>query len=70
MSVLAEAISVVIRVDAIEHRFPGGLEGLRRTVPNQTFCCDGELARVGFMDPADAEAYVAGLGRGAWRRAS
>jgi hypothetical protein len=61
MSVLIEGISVVIRVEAI-HRLTGaGIGRFVETVPNGTFCSDGHLARVGFMHPADAEAYVASL---------
>jgi hypothetical protein len=58
MSVLIEAISVVVRCDAIVARHPGGIEGFRSEVPNGTLCADGELARVGFMTPQDTKAFV------------
>lgn len=58
MAVLVEAISVVVRADAIHRRFRGGWDGFRDSVPNKTLCADYELARVGFMTPADVEAYV------------
>jgi len=61
LSVLAEAISVVIRIDAIRRKYRGGLELFRRTVSDQTFCSDGELARVGFTDTYDAREYAARL---------
>lgn len=61
MAVLVEAISVVIRVDAIEARLVGGWEALEAAIPNATACGDGELVRVGFMAPADAEAFVRAL---------
>ena len=58
MAVLVEGISVVIRRAAIESKFPGGWEGFVEDVPNPTLCTDDELARVGFMTPADVKAYV------------
>jgi hypothetical protein len=58
MSVLIEALSVVVRCDAIVARFPGGVEGFTSVVPNETLCADGELARVGFMTPQDTKAFV------------
>jgi hypothetical protein len=61
MAVLVEAISIVIIADRIHDRFPGGWEEFRASVPNQTLCADNELVRVGFMVPADVEAYVASL---------
>lgn len=51
MAVLVEAISVVIRRDAIDHSFTGGWNRFRSCVPNATLCTDSQLARVGFMDP-------------------
>jgi hypothetical protein len=57
MAVLIEAISVFVRVDAIRERYSGGWEAFREAVPNQTLCCDDELARIGFMNPADVERY-------------
>jgi hypothetical protein len=61
MAVLVEAISVVIRVDALKHAFPGGWESFKEIVPNRTLCCDNEVARIGFMAPADAQSFVAEL---------
>jgi hypothetical protein len=58
MAVLIEAISVVVRMDAIRERYPGGWEAFRDAVPNRTLCCDDELARIGFMTPADAKSFV------------
>ena len=58
MAVLIEGISVVVRVPAIEARFPGGLDGFARIVRNATYCADGELARAGFMTPDDTRAFV------------
>lgn len=61
MAVLIEAISVVVRVDAIRARYPGGWSAFRDAVPNGTLACDDELARVGFMTPDDARAFLDGL---------
>ena len=58
MAVLVEGISVIIRRKAIEEKFPGGWEAFVDDVPNDTLCADDELARVGFMSPADVKAYV------------
>lgn len=61
MAVLVESISVVIRVDALLKKFPGGCEGFKEIVPNQTLCADNELVRVGFMTPQDVEPFIAKL---------
>jgi hypothetical protein len=57
MAVLVEAISVIVRSGALEH-FSGGWTAFRAGIPNRTFCSDRELLRIGFMHPADVEAYV------------
>ena len=61
MSVLVEAISVVVRRSAIEARYAGGWAAFEHDVPNGTLCADGDLARVGFMSPPDAQAFIAAL---------
>jgi hypothetical protein len=61
MAVLIEAISVVIRADALLAAYGGDWDAFKDTVPNETVCADGELVRVGFMSPADVEAYVTQL---------
>jgi len=58
MSVLVEAHSIIVRCDAIDDRYPGGWERFAAEVPNRTLCSDGEIARVGFMQPTDAQAYI------------
>jgi len=58
MAVLVEAISVVIRSDKLLAAFAGDWGRFKQTVPNATLCADGELVRVGFMTPEDAEQYV------------
>ena len=61
MAVLIEAISVVIRTDALLKKYPGGWNAFMKIVPNSTLCSDNELARVGFMTPQDVGAFVARL---------
>ena len=58
MAVLIEGTSVVVRVDALLERFPGGWEAFKRIVPNQTLCADNEIVRIGFMSPQDVEPFV------------
>lgn len=61
MSVLIEAISVVVRRTSIETKIHGGWQAFVNSVPNNTLCADGELARVGFMTPVDVQSYVEDL---------
>jgi hypothetical protein len=63
MAVLVEANSVIVRVPAIHERYSGGWAAFDDGVPNNTLCCDGKLARVGFMDPRDSASFIAGLER-------
>jgi hypothetical protein len=58
MPVLVEAISVIIRIQAIRDNYPSGWESFVQNAPNSTLCYDNELARVGFMAPDDCETYV------------
>jgi len=58
MSVLVEAHSVIVRCDAIHERYEGGWDQFSADVPNRTLCSDGEIARIGFMSPTDARAYI------------
>ena len=47
MAVLAEGISVIVRLDAIARLMDDDWARFLGVVPNQTLCCDNELARVG-----------------------
>lgn len=68
MAVLIEVLSLVIRVDRVQARFPGGWAAFQLHVQaHPTFCADGELARLGFMHPGDVEALIRDL-RGAGLR--
>ncbi len=61
MPVLVEAISVIIKREAIDRSYRNGWRGFVSEVPNQTLCMDAQLARVGFMNPIDVRGYVAAL---------
>ncbi len=61
MAVLVEALSVVVRRDAIVRKHPGAWQQFLAEVPNTSLCFDDELARVGFMTPPDVEKYTARL---------
>jgi tetratricopeptide (TPR) repeat protein len=54
MSVLIEGVSVVVKKATIDQKYYGGLNHYRRDCPNQTFCADEHLTRVGFQSPDDA----------------
>lgn len=61
MSVVVDMFSVVVRVSALEEKYPGGLEGYVKDHGDFTFCADTHLTRVGFMDSIPAMAHVSGL---------
>ena len=61
MCVLIEAINVIIRQDAIERSYPGGMVGYEFDCPNPTYCADMDIVRVGFMSPYDVQRWVAEL---------
>lgn len=58
MAVLVEGVSVVIRCDSIVKKYAGGVQAFTENLPNNSLCADGALARMGFMTPADARAFV------------
>lgn len=64
MAVLVEALSVIIRREAIQKRFTGGWAAFERIIPNRSVCADDHLVRVGFMTPTDTRAYVSTLEAG------
>jgi hypothetical protein len=45
----------------VESRLAGGMAEFEQNCPNSTFCTDGVICRVGFMDVQDAIAYAASL---------
>jgi hypothetical protein len=54
MAVLVEAISVVVRCDRLAPPADALNPATFKIWDTETFCHDGELARVGFMVPDDA----------------
>lgn len=61
MAVLIEGISVVVKHRAIDQKFDGGWNAFVASVPNATFCSNGDLARVGFLDPPDVKSHIGTL---------
>lgn len=61
MAVICECLSVITKFSTIEVKFVGGLARFLSSVPNQTYCTDGSLIRVGFMTPADVTVWVQSL---------
>lgn len=61
MAVLIEAISVVVRLSDVKDKVPGGWEQFVRESPADMLCADSNIARVGFLDLAEAQAFVTGL---------
>jgi hypothetical protein len=58
MSVLIEGISVIVRKDSIELKYPGNWESFVADIPNSTLCSDELIARVGFLSLNDTEDFV------------
>lgn len=56
--VLVEGITVLVRVDAIDRKLPGGRLGFMLFLPNATFRSDRELAALSFTTPADTKRFV------------
>ncbi len=60
MTVIIEGISIVIRAKSLAVGF-SNWQSFLDWVPNKTLCCDGELARIGFMSPSDVSSSVSNL---------
>lgn len=58
MSELDGRVSVEVRIDVLEARHRGGVEGYRRSVPNATYRSDGVVTRVSFADVESAGWWV------------
>jgi hypothetical protein len=59
MAVLCEALSVVIRTKSVKEKFDGGFRCFLGNIPNNTYCSDGELERVGFLSPTEVGDFIA-----------
>lgn len=58
MSVIIEAINVIVAAARIDAQYPGGIAQFERDCPNGTYCADGHIVRVGFMSPEDVSRFV------------
>jgi hypothetical protein len=67
MAVLIEAFSVVIRRDAVEAKYPGGIIQFINDGPNNTLCMDRDIVRVGFMAESEANDFIESLKRDGFR---
>jgi hypothetical protein len=63
MAVLIEGYSVVIRLETIAEKYPGGVDQYIHDCPNGTLCMDEEIVRVGFMSAEDMNAFIRSLER-------
>jgi hypothetical protein len=61
MSVLIEAYNVVVMRTTIEEKYVGGLKQYGSDRPNNTYCYDDHLARIGFMVYEEALAFATKL---------
>jgi hypothetical protein len=68
LAVLIEFISVVVRRQAFMEDAGYGygisqkrLQNFADLIPNETFCDDGRLMRVGFMDPSSTQDFIRSL---------
>jgi hypothetical protein len=53
VAVLVECTSVIVRNEALTKKYTGGVEAYELACPNKTFCSDGVLTRIGFMNLND-----------------
>ena len=58
MAVLCEALSVIVKTRSLNEKLKGGKQEFLKLIPNSTYCSDGELERVGFLSPEEAENYI------------
>ncbi len=57
MTVLVEAVSVIIKLEAIDRVLSNGWESFREHMPNFTLCRDDHFARFCFMNKDEAMAF-------------
>lgn len=61
MSVLVEAINIIVRKETLKKKYPGGVAAYERNCPNKTYCADDHLTRIGFLSPSKAQSFMEGL---------
>lgn len=55
MAVLVQDLNLIVRVSALVRKYPGGVLQFQRDSLDDSFCCDGLLARVGSPARLDVE---------------
>ncbi|KAB2954843.1 MAG: hypothetical protein F9K18_13920 [Thermoanaerobaculia bacterium] len=63
MAVLITGFAIVIRIEAIEARYPGGWDAFWREAPNETGCCDDDLVAFSFPSRPEFRAWLERLER-------
>jgi hypothetical protein len=58
MSVLVEAITLIVKKPAVHEKYQGGWEAFVTDVPNGSLCADDALASISFMALEDVESYI------------
>ena len=58
MAVIVQAFEFVILRDYVESEYPGGVPAFCEAVPNNTYCSDNRLIRIGFMVKGDRDHFI------------
>jgi len=58
MALLIEAYRVIIKISAIEDKYPGGLEELKYRIPSEVVYKDEDLLAVGFMNRGYSDLFL------------
>lgn len=62
MAVLTEDMSIIVRIDSIERKFPSGMRAfVDRKGATKGFCADGELVRFGLREGLEVEMLMQDL---------
>ncbi|HZP87800.1 MAG TPA: hypothetical protein VFB54_13375 [Burkholderiales bacterium] len=72
MSILVEAISVVVENVVLRRRYAGGVDGFARDCSNRSFCTDGRISRASFLSWRDTHVFLNVLRAGGltWEQAA
>lgn len=54
MGILLEGYSLVFQMEAVDHRYPGGMHGLVYDWNNGSWCSDGRIGRLSYYGKNDA----------------
>lgn len=58
MAIELDCASVIVPIDSLEARYPGGVAAYRDDCPNNSYLQDEHLTRVGFMSTTEAVRYL------------